>query len=97
MTVPVRLGLRANARQFALLVALNALVGSMVGLARSVLPVVGKKDFSLSSTTSILAFSVAFAPAQEPTHPSAGYTTQRPAPTRRPVTSRVSRRLARQP
>ena len=35
---PVRLGLRANARQFALLVGLNALVGAMVGLERSVLP-----------------------------------------------------------
>ena len=38
MTMPVRLGLRANARQFGLLVGLNALVGGMVGLERSVLP-----------------------------------------------------------
>jgi hypothetical protein len=38
MTAPVRLGLRANARQFGLLVALNAVVGAMVGLERSVLP-----------------------------------------------------------
>ena len=45
---PVRLGLRANARQFALLVGLNALVGGMVGLERSVLPLVGKQDFGLT-------------------------------------------------
>jgi len=37
----VQLGLRENAPQFALLVALNALVGAMVGLERSVLPLVG--------------------------------------------------------
>ena len=42
------LGLRANAAQFALLVALNALVGGMVGLERSVLPLVGEHDFKLT-------------------------------------------------
>ena len=45
MTAPVRLGLRANAGQFGLLIALNALVGGMVGLERSVLPLIGKQDF----------------------------------------------------
>ena len=63
MTNSVRLGLRANAGQFALLVALNALVGAMVGLERSVLPLVGKQDFGLSSTSAILAFVVAFGAA----------------------------------
>ena len=43
-----QLGLRANARQFALLVGLNALVGAMVGLERSVLPLVGEQDFGLT-------------------------------------------------
>jgi MFS family permease len=61
---PVRLGLRANARQFALLVGLNALVGGMVGLERSVLPLVGKNDFGLRSTAAILAFVVAFGAAK---------------------------------
>jgi MFS family permease len=61
---PVRLGLRANARQFALLVGLNALVGAMVGLERSVLPLVGKHDFGLRSTAAILAFVVAFGAAK---------------------------------
>jgi MFS family permease len=58
--VTVRLGLRANRRQFALLVALNALVGAMVGLERSVLPLVGEREFGLASRAAILSFVVAF-------------------------------------
>jgi len=64
MTREVRLGLRANARQFALLVGVNALVGAMVGLERSVLPLVGKQDFALRSSAAILAFVVAFGGAK---------------------------------
>jgi MFS family permease len=60
----VRLGLRANAGQFGLLVGLNALVGGMVGLERSVLPLIGKHDFRLHSTAAILAFVVAFGAAK---------------------------------
>jgi MFS family permease len=59
-TAGIRLGLRANAGQFALLVALNAFVGAMVGLERSVLPLIGKDDFGLSSKSAILSFVVAF-------------------------------------
>ena len=72
MTGHVELGLRANARQFALLVALNALVGGMVGLERSVLPLVGKQDFGLTSTSAILAFVVAFGAAKAFTNLAAG-------------------------
>src|SRR5881296_3384924 len=72
MTGHVRLGLRANARQFALLVALNALVGGMVGLERSVLPLVGRQDFGLSSTSAILTFVVAFGAAKAFTNLAAG-------------------------
>jgi MFS family permease len=72
LTGDVSLGLRANARQFALLVALNALVGGMVGLERSVLPLVGKQDFGLSSTSAILAFVVAFGAAKAFTNLAAG-------------------------
>src|SRR5881394_911126 len=72
MTAPVRLGLRANAGQFGLLVALNALVGGMVGLERSVLPLIGKQDFGLSSTSAILAFVVAFGIAKAVTNLAAG-------------------------
>ena len=56
----VRLGLRANAGQFGLLVAINALVGAMVGLERTVLPLIGEQDFGLGSKTAILTFVVAF-------------------------------------
>ena len=68
----VRLGLRANAHQFGLLVALNALVGGMVGLERSVLPLVGEQDFGLTSTVAILAFVVAFGAAKALTNLAAG-------------------------
>src|SRR5881394_4496502 len=60
----VRLGLRANAAQFSLLVGLNALVGAMVGLERSVLPLVGKHDFHLATNAAVLAFVVAFGAAK---------------------------------
>src|SRR5918992_5299795 len=59
-----RLGLRANALQFSLLVAINALVGAMVGLERSVLPLVGEREFGLASKGAILAFIVAFGVAK---------------------------------
>src|SRR5438046_6302103 len=77
MTDHVELGLRANARQFALLVALNALVGGMAGLERSVLPLVGKQDFGLTSTAAILAFVVAFGAAKACTNLAAGELAER--------------------
>ncbi|HEU4450197.1 MAG TPA: MFS transporter [Gaiellaceae bacterium] len=73
MTVAaVRLGLRANARQFALLVALNAFVGAMVGLERSVLPLVGEEEFGLASKSAILSFVVAFGIAKALANLAAG-------------------------
>src|SRR5205814_4577365 len=72
MSGHVRLGLRANAHQFALLVGLNALVGGMVGLERSVLPLVGKQGFGLSSMSAILAFVVAFGAAKALSNLAAG-------------------------
>jgi MFS family permease len=77
MTMPVRLGLRANAGQFSLLVGLNALVGGMVGLERSVLPLVGKEDFGLTSSAAILAFVVAFGAAKALTNLAAGELAER--------------------
>jgi MFS family permease len=73
----VQLGLRANAGQFALLVGLNALVGGMVGLERSVLPLVGKDDFGLRSSAAILAFVVAFGAAKAFTNLAAGELAER--------------------
>jgi MFS family permease len=64
--------MRANAPQFALLVGLNALVGAMVGLERSVLPLIGKDDFELQSSAAILAFVVAFGAAKAVTNLAAG-------------------------
>jgi MFS family permease len=61
---PVTLGLRANAAQFSLLVGLNAIVGAMVGLERSVLPLVGEDEFGLSSTRAVLSFVVGFGAAK---------------------------------
>jgi MFS family permease/rhodanese-related sulfurtransferase len=70
--VAVRLGLRANAGQFALLVGLNAFVGAMVGLERSVLPLVGERDFGLESKGAILSFVVAFGIAKALANLAAG-------------------------
>ena len=55
-----RLGLRANLRQFSLLVGLNAFVGAMVGLERTVLPLLGEQEFGLTSKTAITSFIVSF-------------------------------------
>jgi MFS family permease len=73
----VQLGLRANLPQFALLIALTGLVGAMVGLERSVLPLVGKDEFSLRSTSAILAFIVAFGAAKAVTNLAAGALAER--------------------
>jgi MFS family permease len=56
----IRLGLAANATQFWLLVAVNAFVGSMVGIERDVLPLVGQRIFGLASETAVLSFIVTF-------------------------------------
>jgi MFS family permease len=74
---PVRLGLRANAGQFTLLVVLNAFVGAMVGLERSVLPLVGEEGFGLTSTSAILTFIVAFGVAKALANLAAGALAER--------------------
>ncbi|MFC8503268.1 MFS transporter [Pedococcus sp. NPDC057267] len=55
-----RLGLRANAAQFTLLVAVNALVGGMLGQERTVLPLLAGQVFGLHAHTAALTFIVAF-------------------------------------
>ncbi len=74
---PVRLGLRENAAQFSLLVAVNAFVGAMVGLERSTLPLIGREDFGLGSETAVLSFIVAFGAAKALTNLGAGALAQR--------------------
>jgi MFS family permease len=56
----IRLGLRANIGQFALLVAVNALVGGTVGQERSILPLLATDVFGLDGVTAILTYLVAF-------------------------------------
>ncbi len=55
-----RLGLASNWRQFSLLVLVNAFVGGMVGLERSILPALAEAEFHLVARTAILSFIVVF-------------------------------------
>jgi MFS family permease len=56
----VALGLRANWRQFALLVLINAFVGGMVGIERTVVPLIGSEEFGIASTTLVVSFIASF-------------------------------------
>ncbi len=56
----VVLGLRANWPQFSLLVLVNAFVGAMVGLERTLLPLIAEQEFGLVSRSAVLAFLVSF-------------------------------------
>jgi MFS family permease len=74
---PVGLGLRENAAQFSLLVAVNAFVGAMVGLERSTLPLVGREEFQLASSAAVLSFIVAFGLVKALTNLAAGSLAER--------------------
>ena len=67
-----RLGLRANLDQFVLLVAVNALVGGMLGQERIVLPLLAEQAFHLSAYTSALTFILAFGAVKAATNFFAG-------------------------
>lgn len=56
----IRLGLRENLAQFSLLVLVNAFVGAMVGMERSILPAIAEEEFELAARTAILSFIVVF-------------------------------------
>ena len=56
----VRLGLKENWRQFALLILINAFVGGMVGMERTVVPLIGSEEFGITSTTLVVSFIVSF-------------------------------------
>ena len=56
----VRLGLRENWRQFSLLALINALVGGMVGLERTVVPLIGAETFHIGSATIVASFVASF-------------------------------------
>jgi MFS family permease len=69
---PVRLGLRANLAQFTLLVAVNALVGGMIGQERTVLPLLAGRVFAVGAFTASLMFIVAFGITKALTNLAAG-------------------------
>src|SRR5579859_7596924 len=69
---PVRLGLRANLAQFSLLVAVNALVGGMIGQERTVLPLLASRVFHLHAFTAALTFILAFGAVKAATNFFAG-------------------------
>lgn len=56
----IALGLRANWRQFTLLVLINGFVGALVGLERTVVPLIAENDFGLVSKSLVLSFLVSF-------------------------------------
>ncbi|MCI0579143.1 MAG: MFS transporter [Chloroflexi bacterium] len=56
----IQLGLRANWRQFALLMLVNAFVGAMLGLERTVVPLIASQEFGLASVSVSLSFIVSF-------------------------------------
>lgn len=68
----VRLGLRENLPQFALLVLVNAFVGAMVGMERSILPAIAEQEFQLAARTAILSFIVVFGVTKALTNYGAG-------------------------
>jgi MFS family permease len=53
-------GIRANFAQFSLLVLINAFVGGMVGMERSILPQLAELEFGIAAKTAVLSFIVAF-------------------------------------
>ena len=56
----IRLGLRENRKQFILLVVINAFVGGMVGMERSILPKIANAEFQIAAKTAILSFIIVF-------------------------------------
>ena len=68
----MQLGLRENAAQFALLVVVNAFVGAMVGMERSILPMIAEQEFALRARTAILSFIVVFGLTKAATNYFAG-------------------------
>jgi MFS family permease len=68
----VRLGLRENAAQFTLLVVLNALVGAVIGMERSILPAIAAEEFRLTARAAVLSFILVFGVTKAVANYSAG-------------------------
>ena len=69
---PITLGLRANLGQFLLLVLINGFVGAMVGLERTVLPLIAQRQFGVASASAALSFIVGFGVVKALTNVVAG-------------------------
>jgi MFS family permease len=66
------LGLRANISQFSLLVVVNAFVGALVGIERTILPALAEREFHIAAKAAVLSFIVAFGVAKGLTNYLAG-------------------------
>lgn len=56
----IRLGLRENWKQFTLLLIINAFVGGMLGMERSILPRIAEIEFHIAAKTAIFSFIIVF-------------------------------------
>lgn len=68
----ITLGMRANWQQFSLLVLINAFVGAMIGMERTILPSIAEKEFLLAAHSAILSFIVVFGVSKALTNYYAG-------------------------
>ena len=73
----IRLGIRANLAQFALLVGVNGLVGALVGQERTLVPLLGEQEFAVGSSTALMLFIVSFGLAKAAANLAAGYLADR--------------------
>lgn len=60
MSEKIELGLRKNGKQFVLLIIINAFVGAMVGLERTIFPQFAELEFGMASNSAMLSFITAF-------------------------------------
>lgn len=74
---PVRLGLRENLGQFSLLLLINGFVGLMVGMERSILPLLAEREFGIASRAAILSFLITFGVVKAAANAVAGGTADR--------------------
>lgn len=73
----IALGIRANLGQFALLVAVNGLVGALVGQERTLVPLLGERVFAVGSSTALMLFIVSFGLAKAAANLAAGFLADR--------------------
>ncbi|MFW5966128.1 MAG: MFS transporter [Persicimonas sp.] len=68
----IELGIRENLAQFSLLILVNAFVGAMVGMERSILPAIAEDEFEMVARTAILSFIAVFGLVKAATNYFAG-------------------------